>query len=173
MVGVVGQGVESHIRDHFDDETVVDAAVTRFVDVGIGQYTALVDDLDREPGKGAGHRIVGTTVTRFANRPCIEARALAEQRMRRQAVLAAIGLADGKRQGFALGCGQAAAGQGFGEGKVTVEYGRGVGESREQVRHNADLGLDAIQSGSDGTGCIVTVDRLNTSHDESPLSGWL
>ena len=116
MVGVVGQGVEGHIRDHFDDETVVDAGVTRFVDVGIGQYAALVDDLDREPGKGAGQRIVGTTVTRFANRRCVEAGALAEQRMRRQAVLAAIGLADGKRQGLALGCRQAPAGQGFGEG---------------------------------------------------------
>jgi hypothetical protein len=88
-----------HDLDHFG----VRVASNRISsNVGVGDLAARLDDLDREPDGRRGPIVGGAAVAIGGNLGITQARqVLADERMRRRAVAAAIELGDGQRDAFA------------------------------------------------------------------------
>ena len=63
MVRVVGERVQSYMGDHFYNQRVSDAIGTCFIQIGIGQHTTLVDDLDRKLGQSIIQRVFGNLLS--------------------------------------------------------------------------------------------------------------
>ncbi len=112
-------------------------------------------------------RIFGLRIARLFDLRRAQARALAEGRMRGEAVAAIVGFADGQGDLFALPRREAAAGSGAGQLHVGVQRDRRVGEGAEHVRQHAELGLDGVERGAGGGVDVVAFQRLDVGHDES------
>lgn len=84
--------------DYLNDKAIINAGAACFCQILVIQYTALLDDLHRQFYQGINNRVVSVAVTRLTDSGWAKARSLAHQGMGRQAILAAVCLADSKRK---------------------------------------------------------------------------
>ncbi|MNI81738.1 hypothetical protein D3C73_1383820 [compost metagenome] len=84
-----------------------------------------------------------------------------KQRVRRQAVVAAVDLGGGEENRFLLRSAQGCLGQCRRVLQIRGQYGGGVGQDAEHIGQETDFLLHAVEQGAGGLGGVFQADRDN------------
>ena len=145
VVDVVRENVQRDVGDGLDDVAVGQAGGACLLEVGVADFAALHHDAARELEDGVGLLGRGVGMTRVGDVFLREADFAADERVRAEAVAAQVALGDGKGDLLTdLGV-ETAAGKRAAEVEIALERGGRRAQHAEEIRHDAQLALHAVE----------------------------
>ncbi len=167
MVDVVAENVQRDMGHRFNDLAVGQPRPTCLVEARRPQLAPLHHNAVRELEDGIDSRIGGIGLSRLGEVLLGQPQLAADKRVRTKAICALIRLGDRERDLFTNLRAEASIRKGGAEIEVTFERSGRIAQYSNQVRHDAQFSLDAIEENLGLASGGLRIQLCNAVHDAS------